>query len=81
MKKLAELYDNNGYYEKSIVLYKYILELMPNNIDIMNSLGKLYHLRCDINESIIYYNEIFKINKTNTYIMEILGNLNREIGD
>lgn len=53
-----------GHYESAILLFKKALILEPNNIDILYSLGIMYHKLKQLSEAKYYYKEVLKVNPT-----------------
>ena len=61
--------------KKAISLYKKSLDIKPDYIDALVSLGRL-HLESNFEESFFYFNKALQLNKQNTDILNCLGDLN-----
>ena len=63
--------------QAAIKMFKYGLELMPNNSDLLDSLGEAYYVNKELDKSIKNYSKSLAIDKNNNNAKEMLVKINK----
>lgn len=69
---LGVAYKKLKLYEKSIMIFKYILQIEPNNIDVLNELGYVYFKIHEYNRAIEIFKKICYIDPNNRKVWKNL---------